>query len=284
MRRQDSCFDSEAKSNRKTNYKNVMKTLSFLFFIVCVVMFVVEMVVAQGFQPLSANPMLGPDALTLAHLGSGYGWRTQTKLEVYRLFSPIFLHGGVFHILGNMLFLTLMGVPLEQKWGWRKYAIVLAVAGIGASLFSTVVRPDSVSVGASGALFGLLGASLADLTMHWTTQDPTARRMQLVQQVLFIVIWMAVSFGSKYIDGWAHLGGLVFGFLLGVGMWGPESEVQLLIVQHQLFFFFKKKQIHPRMKTLGRPFGVSITVALFLLLSGLLFGGAIQTKQVFDGY
>ncbi len=245
----------------------MMKTLAFMIFAVCLVMFAVELGLG-GVQPMAVNPMLGPDALTLAKLGSAYGWRTQTKGEVYRLFSPIFLHGGVLHILGNMLFLAFVGVPLEQKWGWKVFGLVFFLSGIAASLFSTCIHPNTISVGASGALFGLLGASLADLVTHWSSIDPAARRMQLFQQLLTIVIWMMVSFGVKYIDGWAHLGGLLYGLLLGLAIWAPLSEV------------------HPRVKTLGRPAAVALTVASLLLMGGLFFGGVIATEQLpyFDGY
>ncbi len=203
-------FLPSLRSNRRTNYKNMMKTLAFMIVVVCLVMFVVELGVGGGVTTMKENPMLGPDALTLARLGSAYGWRTQTKGEVYRLFSPIFLHGGFFHILANMLFLVFLGVPLEQKWGWRVFGIVFFGSGIAASLFSTCIHPDSISVGASGALFGLLGASLADLLTHWSTIDASARKMQLFQQILTIVIWMMISFGVKastspsYLFSFAH--------------------------------------------------------------------------------
>lgn len=245
----------------------MMKTISFFVLLACVVMFIVEMVRAGGFQPLEQNPMLGPDALTLARLGAGYGYRTQQKWEVYRLFAPVFLHGGVFHILGNMLFLVMMGIPQEQKWGWRQFSLILFVSGIGASLFSTCIRPNTISVGASGALFGVLGAGLADLAFHWSAiPDPSFRRMQLIQQVMFIIIWMMISFGSKYIDGWAHLGGLIFGFLLGATLWSPDSD------------------LHPRIKTLGRPLAAALTIFTLLLMAGLFFGGVIETEQLYKPY
>lgn len=83
----------------------------------------------------------------------------QTKAEVYRLLSPAFLHGGVFHLLGNMAFLLILGVPCEQKWGWPRYAAVYFVSALGASIFSVCLHPNTISVGASGALFGLMGTA-----------------------------------------------------------------------------------------------------------------------------
>ncbi len=138
---------------------------------------------------MAQNKMLGPDSYTLARLGSGYGWRLQQHYEVchalcvcvcicrsclsqfWRLLSPAFLHGGVIHILGNMLFLLFIGVPCEQKWGWRRFAVLYFVTAVGASLFSVAIHPNSISVGASGALFGIMGGQLADLLMHWARVD-----------------------------------------------------------------------------------------------------------------
>ena len=243
-----------------------MKTLSFAILLVCVVMMVVEIAVAHGFLPLSENPMLGPDSYTLATLGSAYGWRMQQKYEIYRLFSPIFLHGGILHILGNMLFLVFIGAPLEQKWGWQFFGLLFFLSGIGASLFATAIHPNGISVGASGALFGLLGGSLADLLVHWSTLDPQMRKMQLIQQVILILIWMFISFGSKYIDGWAHLGGLLYGFVIGCAYWMPETEM------------------HPRLKSYGRPATIALCSTVTLLLAGLFFGGVIETQQLFPHY
>ena len=190
----------------------------------------------------------------------------QQKWEVYRLFSPIFLHGGLIHILGNMLFLVFLGVPLEQKWGWQTFAVVFFLSGIGASLFSVCVHPNSISVGASGALFGLLGGSLADLLVHWTSLDPQVRKMQLIQQIVMIVIWMFISFGIQYIDGWAHLGGLIFGFAIGCAIWLPETES------------------NPMLKNYGRPGFIAISSLAAVLLAGLFFGRVISTTMQFADY
>jgi membrane associated rhomboid family serine protease len=244
----------------------MMKTLSFAILVVCVVMMVVEIIVAHGFLPMEENPMIGPDSLTLAELGASYGYRLQQKWEVYRLFSPIFLHGGLIHIFGNMLFLVFLGVPLEQKWGWQQFALVFFLSGIGASLFSVCIHPNTISVGASGALFGLLGASLADILVHWASLDPQIRKMQLVQQIVLIVIWMFVSFGVKFIDGWAHLGGLVAGFMIGCAIWLPEMDSNAML------------------KAYGRPGFIALGSLTVVLLSGLFFGRVIATEAMFGDY
>jgi len=259
------CFLGPAcSSNRRTNYLNMMKTLSFMIFVVCVIMMLVEIGMG-GVQSWSDNPMLGPDAYTLAKLGSSYGYRIKYKGEVYRFFSPIFLHGGLLHILMNMLFLAFVGVPLEQKWGWKLFGAIFFLSGIGASLFSTTIHPNTISVGASGALFGLLGASLADTLTHWATLDPQMRKMQLIQQIVLIVVWMFISFGVKYIDGWAHLGGLIFGFTIGAMFWMPETELR------------------PLFKEYGRPAFLALNIVFVLILGGV-FAFVVKPLQIFPDY
>ena len=123
-------------------------------------MFFVEIIYAGGLASSKANPMLGPDARHLAELGSSYGWRTQNLYEVYRFFSPIFLHGGFIHVIMNTLFLVMIGIMYEQKWKWKKFAIIFLLSGICANMFSSCVNPNQIAVGASTSLFGILGAAL----------------------------------------------------------------------------------------------------------------------------
>lgn len=78
-------------------------------------------------------------------------------VKLYRLVSPIFLHGGVLHLLGNMAFLLMLGVQQEQKWGWIRFGVIFFATGVGASIFSSCIHPNTISVGASGALFGIMG-------------------------------------------------------------------------------------------------------------------------------
>lgn len=190
------CLGPLCSHNRRTNYANMAKTLAACILFVCVALFIVEVAIG-GFASSEINPMIGPGPTTLAHMGASYAWRTQNKYEVYRFVSPVFLHAGIFHLLGNMMFLIFYGIPLEQKWGWRRFAIVFFGSGVGSLIFCACVNPDALSVGASGALFGLLGAALAELLLLWARLEPSMRRMQLIQLVILIVVWMLISFKVK---------------------------------------------------------------------------------------
>lgn len=240
------------------------KTFAGLIFFTCILMFIVEIIYAGGFAPLEQNKMIGPDSYSLAKLGSSYGWRLQKHYELYRLISPAFLHGGIIHLAMNMMFLVFIGVGCEQRWGWKKFSILFFLTAIGASMLSTCINPNQISVGASGALFGIMGAQLLDIIMHWTALDPQARRMQLLMQVVTIIIWLIFSFGATFVDAYAHLGGLICGAFLGLAFWAPDGAS------------------HPLVTKFGRPVGMGLMTLYLGLLLVLFFTGVVQTNQLFS--
>jgi len=120
--------------------------------------FVFCVVVNKGLESLEENPMLGPNSATLylaggLHLQEGQYWR---------LFTCIFLHAGVFHLLPNMLVQWWIGASVEAHWGAWWTAALYLLSGLGGSLLSAVLSdPAQLSVGASGALHGLMAAGAA---------------------------------------------------------------------------------------------------------------------------
>ncbi|CAD6204212.1 unnamed protein product [Miscanthus lutarioriparius] len=81
----------------------------------------------------------------------------------WRLLTCIWLHAGVAHLLANMISLVLIGLRLEQLFGYVRIGIIYLVSGVGGSVLSSLFIRNTISVGASGALFGLLGAMLSEL-------------------------------------------------------------------------------------------------------------------------
>lgn len=169
-----------------------------------------------SFQPFRENPLLGPSTATLKQLGAldrklvvenGQGWR---------LLSCMWLHAGVIHLLANMLSLLFIGIQLEQEFGFLRIGILYILAGFGGSLLSSLSLGPSerptISVGASGALFGLLGAMLSELLTNWTIYaNKCAALLTLV-----LIIALNLSFGFlPHVDNSAHIGGFIVGFLLG---------------------------------------------------------------------
>ena len=78
--------------------------------------------------------------------------------QLWRLITPILLHGSLMHIAFNMYALTILGRDLEPAWGHFNFLIYYLIAGFGGNVFSTIFSPNTVSVGASTSLFGLIAA------------------------------------------------------------------------------------------------------------------------------
>ena len=159
--------------------------------------------------------------------------------EYYRLFTSAFLHGGIIHLLCNMYSLYIIGTQLETVLGKFKLILIYVLSIFGASLLSGVINGSSVmSVGASGAIFGLLGALLY-FGYHYRLYLGNA----LIYQILPVVgINLLIGFTTPGIDNWGHIGGLVAGYLAGmiVGVHGKSNtsdKVNGVIVTCLLFGF-----------------------------------------------
>ncbi|KAJ7565294.1 hypothetical protein O6H91_02G055600 [Diphasiastrum complanatum] len=121
-----------------------------------------------SFEPLRENPLLGPSADTLLKMGALESVRVVKDHEGWRLFTCIWLHGGVVHLLVNMISLVFIGARLEREFGFIRIGVLYLLAGFGGSIMSALFLQNQISVGASGALFGLLGAMVSELIMNWT--------------------------------------------------------------------------------------------------------------------
>jgi membrane associated rhomboid family serine protease len=128
--------------------------------------------------------------------------------EWYRLVTSMFVHESPAHIALNMLSLWWIGVPVESRLGRLRYLLTYLVCGIGASAvsFAFMGRYDA-SLGASGAIFGLLGV-LAVMAYR--------EKLDMRPILIVIVLNLAYSFSVAGIDWHAHVGGLGCGLLLGV--------------------------------------------------------------------
>ncbi|WP_238918472.1 rhomboid family intramembrane serine protease [Clostridium sp. YIM B02555] len=131
--------------------------------------------------------------------------------QIWRLFTCAFLHSGFIHIACNMYSLYIIGPQIEQIYGARKYLIIYTVSCVTASLLSYFMNPDSISVGASGAIFGLMGALLAFAFIE--RNKIQKKYMSSLMQVIIINLFIGLSISN--IDNFAHIGGLVGGVLTG---------------------------------------------------------------------
>lgn len=136
--------------------------------------------------------------------------------EVWRLVSCCFLHIGWVHLLVNMMALLDLGLVLEEVVGKRLFLATYAVSGVCASALS-FARSDNLSAGASGAIFGVVGALLA-LGYLAPQRIPEPLRARAGRGAVPVVLYnalIAAAF-SKYLDNWAHAGGFVAGAVFSV--------------------------------------------------------------------
>ncbi|RCV39776.1 hypothetical protein SEVIR_8G260500v4 [Setaria viridis] len=166
-----------------------------------------------AFQPLKENPLLGPSSATLVKMGALHVYKVVHGRQGWRLITCMWLHAGVVHLLINMLCLVFIGIRLEQEFGFARIGLVYLISGFGGSLMSALfIRSSVVSVGASGALFGLIGSMLSELITNWSLYANKAAA--LASLVLVIAVNLALGI-LPHVDNFAHIGGLVSGFLLG---------------------------------------------------------------------
>jgi membrane associated rhomboid family serine protease len=128
--------------------------------------------------------------------------------EVWRIITGGFLHGSLIHILFNMYFLYFLGTLLEPAIGRLRFAIIYFVSLVGGSLGAIALQPESPVVGASGAVFGLLAASL--LASRARGIDPMQSGLGVT-----LLLNLGITFLIPGISIGGHLGGLLFGGIVG---------------------------------------------------------------------
>jgi membrane associated rhomboid family serine protease len=149
--------------------------------------------------------------------------------EWYRLATSAFLHAGLIHIAFNMVALYFLGRLLEPSIGTARFVGVYVASLFGGSFGALLLNPDSLTVGASGAIFGIFGAAF--VIARGRGFDDVARSIGIV-----LIFNLALSFGAAHISFGAHLGGLAAGLLCAFaivagdrGMLGPNRiAVELL--------------------------------------------------------
>lgn len=135
--------------------------------------------------------------------------------EYYRLLTAMFMHFGIRHIMNNMLVLFVLGDNLERALGHVKYLIFYLLCGIGSNWVSMMAHSTdtmTVSAGASGAIFGVVGGLLYVVTANKGRLEDLSTR----QLVIMIFFSLYLGYTSTSVDNTAHLSGLVIGIVLAI--------------------------------------------------------------------
>jgi membrane associated rhomboid family serine protease len=172
----------------------------------------------KGFAPYSVNPMLGPPGDVLNTLQALNAAQIVYNTQLWRFVTPLFLHAGIIHYAMNMSVQLRLGVMQEYAWGLWTYLAIYFGGGIMGSALSAVANTGGVSVGASGALGGVISAWVVHLVTTWKQGDEAtqaSRSRQLCTAVISVVLILAFS-AIPFVDWSAHVGGMIGGMLLAI--------------------------------------------------------------------
>lgn len=164
------------------------------------------------------------DAMFMLEHGAMFEPLITQDHEYYRIITSMFLHFGIEHLLNNMVILGALGWNLELETGKIRFLIIYLVSGIGGNLLSLYIGVSSaeyaVSAGASGAIFGLMGALL------YVAARNRGRMGRISGKGVLFMIALSLYFGitSSGIDNAAHIGGLLCGFILSVILYRKKNS------------------------------------------------------------
>ena len=145
--------------------------------------------------------------------------------EWYRLFTSMFLHFGIEHLLNNMLVLFVLGSRLEQVIGKIKFLLIYLIGGVLGNVISLLIelrtQDFAVSAGASGAVFAVMGAMIYIVIRNKGWLGDLSMRQILVMAAFSLYF----GFASTGVDNTAHVGGMVSGFFLAVIFYHPGRKI-----------------------------------------------------------
>ena len=183
--------------------------ITYIIIALCVILFGAMYIFGNGSE----------DKLTLLAFGANLDILVEGG-QIYRLFTCMFLHIGIFHLICNMYSLYAIGKEVENLYGKLKFLIIYILSGICGSILSLAFNENTISAGASGAIFGLLGALLYFGYYYRTYLGATIKSSVLPVIILNLII----GFLNPGIDNSAHIGGLVAGVLSAMLVGVPDKS------------------------------------------------------------
>jgi len=171
-------------------------------------------ILAYVVSALLSKSVIDMDMEVLVKMGALFGPITVLGGEWWRLFTAMFLHGGMTHLLMNMFSLYLIGRGVEQYFNTTSYLIIYLFSGLLGGLASLYMHPASVGVGASGAIFGIFGAMAGFFLAHREKIEAHTKAF-MKEFAIIIGINLVIGFSIPSVDVSAHVGGLFVGILGG---------------------------------------------------------------------
>lgn len=189
--------------------------VSYIIMALCAIYYLVSIIVSGQYDIIN-----GPDPSTIAKLGGNARVLLQ-NYEIYRLISYAFLHASLIHILLNLYSMYIIAPQIEAKFGKIRFVGIYLLSAICGGLLSAVFLKDNViSCGASGAIFGLLGAMV-----YFGFRFRLYLKDNLIYRILpVVVVNLCLGFAMTGTDNACHVGGLIAGFLSAMALGIPGDE------------------------------------------------------------
>ncbi|MBX9670463.1 MAG: rhomboid family intramembrane serine protease [Candidatus Obscuribacterales bacterium] len=169
--------------------------------------------------------LVSPPVPTLIDWGANFGPLT-LKGEPWRLITCAFVHGNLIHLLVNMYALVSVGKEIEKTLGPTRYLFIYFMSALMGALVSTEFQPTLVSCGASGAIFGIVGAAFSYVSPDKIHEARASLKRRLTVLIAFVILNLAFGFIVAGIDNAAHMGGLIGGLLSGFVLSGLSNKQQ----------------------------------------------------------
>lgn len=193
------------RSTKKVSKKGVIKknkmfSTTGILISINIIMFIISVILSRSIIDIRV------DVLVL--LGAKVNYLISHG-QIYRLLTCMFLHGGIVHLFFNMYSLYCLGDLIEDVFGRKNYLIIYFVSGLSSSILSYMISP-SISIGASGAIFGLLGAALII-----GIKEKNRIGNQFVTNIIMVIVMnIFIGLSNSGIDNAAHFGGLIGGVII----------------------------------------------------------------------
>mmetsp|Transcript_9770 Transcript_9770/g.10859 ORF Transcript_9770/g.10859 Transcript_9770/m.10859 type:complete len:491 (+) Transcript_9770:51-1523(+) len=251
----------------------------FTYFLLCACTInIIISIAVNGWivEPLSVNPMIGPSKETLILMGAKYSDLIVNYNEAWRLVTSIILHAGLVHYFINMLALWFVGTAIESTHGLLAAMILFVIPAIGGIILSAIFLPAYITVGASGGIFGLIGACLADIIMNWRLLfsdfvNESGKKHKHAMVIIFLlvdIILNSIIGLTPYVDNFTHLGGMAIGFLCGI------STMERLPSD---FFGIQQDWVTKTKQIVIRFFGLIVSIIGILIATIILLEGDGET-------
>lgn len=180
-------------------FKPKFPTVTYAILAINIIVFIIPLLYGQSEAMIAQFCVHGPSIR--------YG-------HYYRLFTGMFLHGSIFHLIFNSYALYVIGSQIESFLGKFKFLIIYLAGGLMGSLFSITFNGNAASIGASGAIFGLMGA-LVYFGYHYRVYLGNVIKSQIIPLIVFNLV---LGFVMSGVDNSAHIGGLIGGTLATISL------------------------------------------------------------------